>query len=59
MKFCPVVSEICHGHVDVARKERRIPVIIIIKKNKNIAGIVNHHCLSLFFIITHVCSAFY
>jgi hypothetical protein len=35
MKFCPVVSEICHGHVDVARKERRIPVIIIIKKKNN------------------------
>jgi hypothetical protein len=31
MKFCPVVSEICRGHVHVARKERRR---IIIKKNK-------------------------
>ena len=30
MKFCAVVSEICCGHVHVARKERRI--IIIIKK---------------------------
>jgi hypothetical protein len=30
MKFCPVVSEICRGHVHVARKERII--IIIIKK---------------------------
>ena len=31
MKFCPVVSEICRGHVHVARKERII-IIIIIKK---------------------------
>jgi hypothetical protein len=31
MKFCPVVSEICRGHVHVVRKERRI-IIIIIKK---------------------------
>jgi hypothetical protein len=30
MKFCAVVSEICCGHMHVARKERRI--IIIIKK---------------------------
>jgi hypothetical protein len=30
MKFCPVVSEICRGHVHVAQKERRR--IIIIKK---------------------------
>ena len=28
MKFCPVVSEICRGHVHVARKERRIIIII-------------------------------
>jgi hypothetical protein len=32
MKFCPVVSEICRGHVHVARKERIIIIIIIIKK---------------------------
>jgi hypothetical protein len=30
MKFCPVVSEICNGHVHVARKERIIIIIIII-----------------------------
>jgi hypothetical protein len=24
MKFCPVVPEICCGHVHVAKKERRI-----------------------------------
>jgi hypothetical protein len=24
MKFCPVVPEICFGHVHVAKKERRI-----------------------------------
>jgi hypothetical protein len=29
MKFCPVVSEICRGHVHVARKERRRIIIII------------------------------
>ena len=28
MKFCPVVSEICRGHVHVAQKERK-------KKNNN------------------------
>jgi hypothetical protein len=39
MKFCPVVPEICRGHVHGARKERRITRtrtrrirIIIIKK---------------------------
>jgi hypothetical protein len=30
MKFCPVVPEICHGHVHVTKKERRIIIIIII-----------------------------
>jgi hypothetical protein len=29
MKFCPVVLEICCGHVHVAKKERRI----IIRRN--------------------------
>jgi hypothetical protein len=28
MKFCPVVPEICSGHVHVAKKERRIIIII-------------------------------
>ena len=28
MQFCPVVSEICRGHVHVARKERRRIIII-------------------------------
>jgi hypothetical protein len=32
MKFCAVVSEICCGHVHVARKERIIIIIIIITK---------------------------
>jgi hypothetical protein len=30
MKFCPVVPEICSGHVHVTKKERRI---IIIRRN--------------------------
>jgi uncharacterized integral membrane protein len=29
MKFCPVVSEICRGHVHVVWKERIIIIIII------------------------------
>jgi hypothetical protein len=28
MKFCPVVPEICRGHVHVAKKERRRIIII-------------------------------
>jgi hypothetical protein len=28
MKFCPVVPEICCGHVHVPMKERRIIIII-------------------------------
>ena len=31
MKFCPVVPEICRGHIHVTKKERRIIIIIIIK----------------------------
>jgi hypothetical protein len=27
MKFCPVVPEICRGHVHVAKKERRRIII--------------------------------
>ena len=27
MNFCPVVPEICRGHVHVAKKERRIIII--------------------------------
>jgi hypothetical protein len=34
MKLCPVVPEICRGHVHVAKKERRI-IIIITKRSKN------------------------
>ena len=30
MKFCPVVPEICRGHVHVPKKERRRRIIIII-----------------------------
>jgi hypothetical protein len=30
MKFCPVVPEICRGHVHVPKKERRRRRIIII-----------------------------
>jgi hypothetical protein len=33
MKFCPVVPEICRGHVHVSKKERRIIIIIIIIRN--------------------------
>ena len=29
MKFCPVVPEICRGHVHVPKKERRIIIMII------------------------------
>jgi len=32
MNFCPVVPEICRGHVHVTKKERRIIIIIIIIK---------------------------
>jgi hypothetical protein len=28
MTFCPVVSEICRGHVHVAKNERRRRIII-------------------------------
>jgi hypothetical protein len=31
MKFCQAVPEICRGHVHVAKKERRIIIIIIIR----------------------------
>jgi hypothetical protein len=27
MKFCPVVPQICRGHIHVAKKERRIIII--------------------------------
>jgi hypothetical protein len=37
MKFCPVVPEICRGHVHVARKERIIHVIIIKNGAKTIS----------------------
>jgi hypothetical protein len=30
MKFCPVVPEICHGQVHVAKKERKKERIIMI-----------------------------
>ena len=33
MKFCPVVPEICRGHVHVPKKERRIIIIIIRRRN--------------------------
>ena len=40
MKFCPVVPEICRGHVHVAKKEKErgriiiiIIIIIIIRRN--------------------------
>ena len=33
MKFCPIVSEICRGHVHVAKKERSR--IIIIRRRRN------------------------
>jgi hypothetical protein len=37
MKFCPVVPEICRGHVHVAKKERRIIIIIIRNGAKTIS----------------------
>jgi hypothetical protein len=35
MKFCPVVPEICRGHVHVPKKERR-RIIIIIRYDYNL-----------------------
>jgi hypothetical protein len=43
MKFCPVVPEICHGHVHVPKKERRIIIIIIRNGAKTIKA-----CLVIF-----------
>ena len=37
MKFCPVVPEICRGHVHVAKNERRIIIIIIRNGAKTIS----------------------
>jgi len=37
MKFCPVVPEICRGHVHVTKKERRIIIIIIRNGAKTIS----------------------
>ena len=37
MKFCPVVPEICRGHVHVAKKERRRIIIIIRSGAKTIS----------------------
>jgi hypothetical protein len=39
MKFCPVVPEICRGHVHVTKKERRIIIIIIIIRNGAVKGV--------------------
>jgi hypothetical protein len=50
MKFCPVVPEICRGHVHVAKKERRRIIIIIISNGaKTISlqttfGKLNYSC---------------
>jgi hypothetical protein len=35
MKFCPVVPEICRGHVHVAKEERRIIIITRIALQSN------------------------
>ena len=37
MKFCPVVPEICRGHVHVPKKERRRRIIIIRNGAKTIS----------------------
>ena len=37
MKFCPVVPEICHGQVQVPKKERRRIIIIIRNGAKTIS----------------------
>jgi hypothetical protein len=42
MKFCPVVSEICCGHVHVARKERR-RIIKIRNGAKTMFGRLKYH----------------
>jgi hypothetical protein len=50
MKFCPVVPEICRGHVHVAKKQRRRIIIIIISNGaKTISlqttfGKLNYSC---------------
>ena len=36
IKFCPVVPEICRGHVHVPKKERRIIIIIITRYDYNL-----------------------
>jgi hypothetical protein len=33
MKLCPVIPEICRGHVHVPKKERKIIIIIIRRRN--------------------------
>jgi ribosomal protein L28 len=35
MKFCPVISEICRGHVHVPKKERKIIIIRRKRKGEN------------------------
>jgi hypothetical protein len=37
MKFCPVVPEICRGHVHVPKKEKRIIIMIIRNGAKTIS----------------------
>jgi hypothetical protein len=50
MNFCPVVPEICRGHVHVARKERRRIIIIIKIRNgaKTMFGRLKYHVELLF-----------
>jgi hypothetical protein len=49
MKFCPVVPEICRGHVHVPKKERRRKIIIIIRNGaktislQTLFGRLNYH----------------
>jgi hypothetical protein len=51
MKFCPVVPEICRGHVHVAKKERRIIIIIIVRNGaktislQSMSGSLNYRVL--------------
>ena len=49
MKFCPVVPEICRGHVHVTKKERRIIIIITIiirngAKTISLQATLGHTC---------------
>ena len=64
MKFCPVVPEICHGHVHVAKKERRRIIIIIRNGAKTISlqttfGRLKYEYEQTHFILWFICRSSY